>query len=90
MCIFFFFFAGFESADEPCCGGYFPPFICFTAKENDQNKTSSILCEDRSKYVFWDAYHPTEASNIIIAKQLLDGDESKAFPINIRQLYNHN
>ncbi|XVF10307.1 hypothetical protein REPUB_Repub07fG0171300 [Reevesia pubescens] len=79
---------GFENADEPCCGGYFPPFICF--KSGNANSSSSALCDDRSKYVFWDAYHPTEAANLIIAKQFLDGDESCSYPINIRKLYNYN
>ncbi|XVE58162.1 hypothetical protein DITRI_Ditri04bG0148200 [Diplodiscus trichospermus] len=79
---------GFENADEPCCGAYFPPFVCF--KSGDANTSSSALCNDRSKYVFWDAYHPTEAANLIIAKQLVDGDESSSFPINIRKLYNYN
>ncbi|CAL9030563.1 unnamed protein product [Prunus brigantina] len=78
---------GFEDANEPCCGGYFPPFICF--KSSGTNR-SSALCADRSKYVFWDAYHPTEAANMIIAKGLLDGDESVSYPINIRELYNYN
>ncbi|KAE8647830.1 hypothetical protein Csa_000358 [Cucumis sativus] len=73
---------GFVNAKQPCCVGYFPPFICY----KDQNQSSSsFLCEDRSKYVFWDAYHPTEAANIIIAKELLDGDETITSPINIRQ-----
>ncbi|XP_022733791.1 GDSL esterase/lipase At5g41890 [Durio zibethinus] len=79
---------GFENADEPCCGGYFPPFICF--KSRDANTSASALCEDRSKYVFWDAYHPTEAANLIIAKQLLYGDESSSSPINIHKLYSDN
>ncbi|XP_062145754.1 GDSL esterase/lipase At5g41890 [Alnus glutinosa] len=79
---------GFEKADKPCCGGYSPPFVCI--EDRNANKSSrSALCEDRSKYVFWDAYHPTEAANIIIAKVLLDGDESISFPMNIRELYNH-
>lgn len=76
---------GFEDANGPCCGGYFPPFVCFKGRN-----ISSALCDDRSKYVFWDAYHPTEAANVIIAKRLLDGDESISSPINIRQLYNYN
>lgn len=75
---------GFVNANQPCCGGYFPPFICY--KDQNQDKSSS-LCDDRSKYVFWDAYHPTEAANIIIAQELLDGDETISSPINIRQLY---
>ncbi|KAA3460033.1 GDSL esterase/lipase [Gossypium australe] len=77
---------GLENANDPCCGGYFPPFVCFKSS----NANSSALCDDRSKYVFWDAYHPTEAANLIIAKQLVDGDESVSFPINIRRLYNYN
>ncbi|XP_058084525.1 GDSL esterase/lipase At5g41890 [Magnolia sinica] len=77
---------GFENAYDPCCGGNFPPFICF--KGHNKNE-SSDLCKDRSKYVFWDAYHPTEAANIIIAGKLLDGDETVASPINLRQLYSY-
>lgn len=77
---------GFENANEPCCGGYFPPFVCF--KGHNANSTSG-LCDDRSKYVFWDAYHPTEAANIIIARKLLDDDGSISVPINIRELYNY-
>lgn len=80
-------FTGFENANDPCCGGYFPPFVCF---KGSNASTTSVLCDDRSKYVFWDAYHPTEAANIIISKMLLDGDESVSFPINVHELYNKN
>lgn len=65
---------GFEKANEPCCGGHFPPFVCFKAANES---SQSILCDDRSKYVlFWDAHHPTKAANTIIAKELLDDDGS--------------
>ncbi|KAL1222739.1 GDSL esterase/lipase [Cardamine amara subsp. amara] len=74
---------GLENADKPCCGGYFPPFACF--KGPNQN-SSQAACEDRSKFVFWDAYHPTEAANLIVAKALLDGDQTVATPFNIRYL----
>ncbi|XVE51686.1 hypothetical protein DITRI_Ditri02bG0061400 [Diplodiscus trichospermus] len=71
--------AGFENADSACChlsgkhGGKIPcvPF--------------SRVCRDRSKYVFWDAYHPTENANLIAAKRVLDGDIRYVSPINIRQ-----
>ncbi|CAF2058206.1 BnaC06g13760D [Brassica napus] len=76
---------GLENADKPCCGGYFPPFTCF--KGPNQN-SSEAACEERSKFVFWDAYHPTEAANLIVAKALLDGDQTVATPFNIRHL-NH-
>lgn len=78
---------GFQNGDDPCCGGYFPPFVCFKGKNVN---ASSILCKDRAKYVFWDAYHPTEAANLIIAEKLLYGDLSVCSPMNIRQLYHHN
>ncbi|XP_038726407.1 GDSL esterase/lipase At5g41890 [Tripterygium wilfordii] len=77
---------GFENAYKPCCGGYFPFFLCL---KGSNGNTSSTACEDRSKYVFWDAFHPTEAANLFIAKELLDGDPSVTFPINIRELYNY-
>ncbi|XP_026387887.1 GDSL esterase/lipase At5g41890-like isoform X1 [Papaver somniferum] len=78
---------GFENVEDPCCGGNFPPFTCL--KRGGAN-ISSVLCKDRSKYVFWDAYHPTEAANLIIAKKFLYGDESIVSPVNVRELYNYN
>ncbi|XP_038974640.1 GDSL esterase/lipase At5g41890 [Phoenix dactylifera] len=77
---------GFENVNDPCCGGSFPPFLCFRGPDAG---SSSVLCKDRSKFVFWDAYHPTEATNIIIAKRLLDGDASAAYPVNVRRLYEY-
>lgn len=74
------FFAGFVTASRACCGngGQFAGIIpC--------GPTSS-MCSDRDKHVFWDPYHPSEAANLIIAKQLLDGDEKYISPMNIRQL----
>ncbi|KAH1231851.1 GDSL esterase/lipase [Glycine max] len=67
---------GFENPSSSCCsmagrfGGLVP---C--------GPTSSI-CWDRSKYVFWDPWHPTDAANVIIAKRLLDGDHNDIFPMN--------
>ncbi|XP_045786311.1 GDSL esterase/lipase At2g23540 [Trifolium pratense] len=71
---------GFTTSSKACCGngGQFAGIIpC--------GPTSSI-CNDRYKHVFWDPYHPSEASNIIIAKQLLDGDKRYISPVNLRQL----
>ncbi|XP_008781147.2 GDSL esterase/lipase At4g16230-like isoform X1 [Phoenix dactylifera] len=71
---------GFEVADFACCfltgrfGGLVP---C---------GPTSKVCPDRSKYVFWDPYHPTDAANIAIARRLLDGDLNDIFPMNVRQL----
>nr|GLL48467.1 GDSL esterase/lipase At4g16230-like [Ipomoea trifida] len=71
---------GFENANSACCyvagkyGGLIP---C---------GPSSKVCPDRSKYVFWDPYHPTDAANTIIASRLIDGDSRHIWPLNIRQL----
>ncbi|KAI3452078.1 hypothetical protein Pfo_008743 [Paulownia fortunei] len=71
---------GFTSASRACCGngGQFAGIIpC--------GPTSS-MCSDRDKHVFWDPYHPSEAANLIIAKQLVDGDTKYVSPVNLRQL----
>ncbi|KAK6152686.1 hypothetical protein DH2020_012325 [Rehmannia glutinosa] len=71
---------GFTTASKACCGngGQFAGIIpC--------GPTSS-MCSDRDKHVFWDPYHPSEAANLIIAKQLMDGDTRYISPVNIRQL----
>ncbi|CAK9318464.1 unnamed protein product [Citrullus colocynthis] len=75
---------GFENADSACChiagryGGLFP---C---------GPPSKVCVDRSKYVFWDSFHPSEAANSIIAGRLLNGDAIDIWPINIRELEQRN
>ncbi|KAF4393163.1 hypothetical protein CsatB_024433 [Cannabis sativa] len=71
---------GFSTASRACCGngGQFAGIIpC--------GPTSS-MCSDRSKHVFWDPYHPSEAANVIIAKKLLDGEKRYISPMNLRQL----
>ncbi|XP_020275025.1 GDSL esterase/lipase At2g23540-like [Asparagus officinalis] len=73
---------GFKTASSACCGngGRFAGIIpC--------GPTSSI-CENRSEYVFWDPYHPSEAANLIIAKKLVDGETKYISPMNIRALKN--
>lgn len=54
---------GFDVSDAPCCSvdTIFGQF-CFP---------SSKLCADRSKYVFWDAFHPTDAANMVFSEMLL-------------------
>ena len=73
-------FTGFKNPHSACCylagrfGGLIP---CFP---------KSLVCQDRSKYVFWDAYHPSEAANAIIASRLLDGETDDIFPMNVGRL----
>ncbi|KAL7153287.1 hypothetical protein ABFS83_04G157300 [Erythranthe nasuta] len=55
---------GFSNSDSPCCsfGKIRPALTCVPA---------SILCKDRSKYVFWDEYHPSDSANQLIANELI-------------------
>ncbi|KAK9278267.1 hypothetical protein L1049_027832 [Liquidambar formosana] len=55
---------GFNNSDSPCCsfGRIRPALTCIPA---------STLCKDRSTYVFWDEYHPSESANQIIANELI-------------------
>lgn len=48
---------------------------------------ASLLCRNRSKYVFWDWAHLTDATNVVIAKMFLDGNSTDMYRMNIRQLY---
>ncbi|KAF5176176.1 GDSL esterase/lipase [Thalictrum thalictroides] len=55
---------GFNNSDSPCCsfGQIRPSLTCIPA---------STLCEDRSKYVFWDEYHPSDRANEMIANEII-------------------
>ncbi|KAM7279254.1 hypothetical protein ACFE04_006388 [Oxalis oulophora] len=52
---------GFENAEMACCGtGMFEMgYMC--------NKINPFTCSDADKYVFWDAFHPTERTNSFVA-----------------------
>ncbi|XVF50111.1 hypothetical protein PTKIN_Ptkin04bG0069100 [Pterospermum kingtungense] len=55
---------GFNNSDSPCCslGRIRPALTCLPA---------STLSKDRSKYVFWDEYHPSDSANELIANELI-------------------
>ncbi|KAF9618449.1 hypothetical protein IFM89_001172 [Coptis chinensis] len=56
---------GFENAAKGCCGtGMFEmSYLC--------NQYSPFTCTDAGKYVFWDAFHPTERTNYIAATHVV-------------------
>uniref|UniRef100_A0A0A9E2Q2 GDSL esterase/lipase n=1 Tax=Arundo donax TaxID=35708 RepID=A0A0A9E2Q2_ARUDO len=71
---------GFTVLDQGCCG---------VGRNNGQITCLPMQqpCDDRSKYVFWDAFHPTEAANrIYAAKAFNSTSTSDAYPINVSQL----
>ncbi|RVW79900.1 GDSL esterase/lipase At4g26790 [Vitis vinifera] len=56
---------GFEEAAVACCatGVVEMGYMC--------NKFNPLTCADADKYVFWDAFHPTEKTNRIIADHVV-------------------
>ncbi|GER27575.1 GDSL esterase/lipase [Striga asiatica] len=45
-------------------------------------------CADRKGYIFWDAFHPTEAVNVLFGKRAFSGNKDFVYPMNIHQLAN--
>ncbi|KAL3684115.1 hypothetical protein R1sor_002137 [Riccia sorocarpa] len=72
---------GFTAVDSACCGAGGPYNGLLPC-----NPTASV-CADRSKSLFWDPYHPTDAANVFLAQQFVDG--SDGYPMNIRQLVHY-
>ncbi|PIN12497.1 Triacylglycerol lipase [Handroanthus impetiginosus] len=71
---------GFEVVDKGCCG---------VGRNNGQITCLPLEtpCDNRNKYIFWDAFHPTEAANILLAKKAYSSkSKSFAYPISIQQL----
>ncbi|KAF8414173.1 hypothetical protein HHK36_002172 [Tetracentron sinense] len=56
---------GFENAEVACCGtGMFEMgYIC--------GRSNPLTCTDANKYVFWDAFHPSEKANQIMADHVV-------------------
>lgn len=70
---------GFSVVDKGCCG-----------IGRNQGQISclplSIPCLNRDQHVFWDAFHPTEAANQIIARRAYSGPPSDCYPINVKEM----
>ncbi|PON53407.1 Lipase [Parasponia andersonii] len=65
---------GFSEARKGCCGtGLLETSILC-------NPLSVGTCTNASEYVFWDAFHPSEAANNILATSLISAGSSLIFP----------
>ncbi|XP_078170104.1 GDSL esterase/lipase At1g71250-like [Carex rostrata] len=70
---------GFNVLDRGCCG----------IGQNQGQFTCLPLsdpCPNRTDYVFWDAFHPTESVNLILAQRAYTGNQTDVYPINVQQL----
>lgn len=70
---------GFRVVDTACCG---------VGLNKGQITCLSLQfpCLNRNEYVFWDAFHPTEAASAILAGRAFRGPPSDSYPINVQQL----
>ncbi|CAH9113920.1 unnamed protein product [Cuscuta epithymum] len=70
---------GFNVTDRGCCG---------VGKLNGQVTCLpyEVPCTNREEYIFWDAYHPTSAVNVLLGKMSFNGGPDLVYPINIEQL----
>lgn len=71
--------AGLKVLDRGCCG----------IGRNQGQITCLPLampCMNRDEYVFWDAFHPTQAVNKIIAQRAYSGPTSDIYPMNVKQM----
>ncbi|XP_058095441.1 GDSL esterase/lipase At1g29670-like [Magnolia sinica] len=71
---------GFTVTNRGCCG---------VGRNNGQITCLPLQtpCQNRDEYIFWDAFHPTEAFNVIFAGRCYSAQSSSdAYPIDIRRL----
>ncbi|KAJ4771448.1 GDSL esterase/lipase [Rhynchospora pubera] len=71
---------GLSVVNRGCCG---------VGRNNGQYTCLpyQIPCQNREQYLFWDAFHPTEAANIIIGKRSYQAQSDRdAYPMDIKTL----
>ncbi|KAL6504936.1 hypothetical protein OROHE_023694 [Orobanche hederae] len=72
---------GFSVINRGCCG---------TGRNRGQITCLPFQtpCPNRKQYIFWDAYHPTEAVNMLLGQRAFNGSIDFVYPLNIEQLAN--
>ncbi|MED6118935.1 hypothetical protein PIB30_007440 [Stylosanthes scabra] len=70
---------GFVTTNRACCGyGRYGGMISCLPY--------SIPCSNRDQHVFWDAFHPSEAMDRILALRAFNGSTADVYPINVSQM----
>ncbi|PNY09004.1 GDSL esterase/lipase [Trifolium pratense] len=71
---------GFTNTNSGCCG---------VGRNNGQITCLPMQtpCDNRREYLFWDAFHPTEAGNVVVAQRAYNAQSpSDAYPTDISRL----
>ncbi|TQD84377.1 hypothetical protein C1H46_030086 [Malus baccata] len=70
---------GFTEVEAACCG---------IGKHNAKGPCTPIssLCSNRRDHVFWDFYHPTQATHGIITDKVFDGPSEYSSPMTVKEL----
>ncbi|XP_060217058.1 GDSL esterase/lipase At1g71691-like [Lycium barbarum] len=70
---------GFSQVNQGCCG---------VGRNRGQITCLPFQtpCANREQYIFWDAFHPTEAVNILFGRKAFNGGPDVVYPVNIQQL----
>ncbi|RZB82312.1 GDSL esterase/lipase [Glycine soja] len=71
---------GFRVTNAGCCG---------VGRNNGQVTCLPLQtpCRNRNAFLFWDAFHPTEAANTIIGRRAYNAHSaSDAYPVDINRL----
>lgn len=77
--LLFYIFTGFSVIDRGCCG----------LGKNKGEVTClpfQTPCPNRDEYLFWDAYHPTSAVNLLLGSMAFSRGPNYSYPMNIEQL----
>ncbi|KAL0700736.1 hypothetical protein Bca4012_056858 [Brassica carinata] len=70
---------GFSVVDRACCGiGRNQGQITCLPFQNP--------CSNRSQYLFWDAFHPTQTALSVLVRRAFYGPPIDAYPVNIQQM----
>ncbi|KAM7524932.1 hypothetical protein LguiA_014834 [Lonicera macranthoides] len=72
--------SGIRVTNAGCCG---------VGRNNGQITCLPLQtpCRNRNEYLFWDAFHPTEAANVILGRRSYSAESpSDAYPFDIRRL----
>ncbi|XP_057764173.1 GDSL esterase/lipase At5g45670-like [Salvia miltiorrhiza] len=71
---------GFRVTNAGCCG---------VGRNNGQITCLPLQpsCQNRDQYLFWDAFHPTDAANVVVGRRAYRAEKaSDAYPFDISRL----